>query len=1274
MKTPAIDIALTGQYIIEASAGTGKTWTLTGIILRLLIEEGRACDNILATTFTRSATADIQERIRKRLQEMYKLLQLSLQILEKIPDKGKYKTKEVADEQFQYFLDELNKNAELLNYTAELQDAVNFHLIQWIAKQTFYQNIEQEPKKIVDFRLALYRTKLAISQLNRLFIGTLDSLCQKLLREYNTEIGYQEEVKITNQYQSTIHQMIHDQLRAYRNDIFQREPKIYQLMQANNILAKAEDFLPSVEMALTFYHAKIDDIPVINPVKLEEIEQLIFQIIQRDDKDFEQYLEKKNRQGMNKTVDNYLDNWQMLENLLQQGVNALLQLSEKNDNKKDKRYAILENMAKAVEGGKLFNKGYEEIAEKFSVNPTVKNLAKLFKAKKDLENYLNYINQKFHYFICNYVRNNLAKHLELYNQTTFSLQLAKLNEVLLSNQGQALAQRIRHDYPIALIDESQDINTEQAILLQHLYLKKEPTHKEFLLLVGDPKQAIYGFRGGDVKNYNLLKKKFKNNVLQLKENYRSSAKLVHQLNQFFDVAEATTKITNDKTAAYFLGEEIFYQHIQATRLQSDLSFTKKTTIADPEEPAIFLLNICDNQENEQIDYTDAIVTEILTLLSDEYLYKNQSIKLNDIGILAYNNEELKKIEIKLQKHGINTLRSNNQNIFTETMAKDLISLMELMLNPFKIKYQKKFLLSHFFQLTLQQINELIETQTQYGLDINNIQKIIQQSSKLWQTKGFLPAVQWLLTQQSHPGKTFWQQLASHINGERLLVDLRQILDIISERGQGLGEYQLLAWIKTQQNQESKEKESWILQQPLPSEKGVQLMTIHKSKGLEFPIVFIVGLTTHKTNNYRNKKYQLYKYTDDSNSSSLLNRRLSVVQGTKENKAYYKNLSEQELEEEKLRQNYVALTRARDRLYIIKDTKKGELTYNTKYVLEKEVKKSLEVLSKDIQKNSLSNFIQKKPKNLKKQKTTSFSQIIKQNISSLPNTKITKNYSLNSTIKELQFQFEKGANAGTFLHKILEELMKVDMFLIEEDVVGINEWLPSNIWSSIIDKAVKEYQLSHEYLSQQDIHVAVQKKDLMEKQVKHIELAKWLFKIVKTPLKASQQSLFQIPVNKKLSELSFNMSVKRNFSLEKLNKLFDKVGISLNLQEDSFTEKSYYRYLRGEIDLVYQYEDKFYVVDYKSNFLGEDYIDYNEESLKTSMNEHHYWLQASLYQVALHQYLSLRLPNYDIHKNLGSVEYLFLRGIESKNTESGKLTWSPPSSLIFDLSELFSATR
>ncbi|MFZ3075381.1 MAG: UvrD-helicase domain-containing protein, partial [Psychrobacter glacincola] len=210
---PAVDVDLTGKHLIEASAGTGKTWTLTGIMLRLLIEARRAPEQIIATTFTRAAAAEMRQRIHDRLVDFYQLLQwvnnlsadisnkdsLYPNILQVTPETGK-DNKAGTDKSAQTDADEHNQDlaydkkgaaikrtqakkarenwlvdqAKYARLNGIMEDPINMHLIGYLLDHVYSYPMTE----------AIRRTALVLTTLDKLFVGTLDSLAQKWLTEY----------------------------------------------------------------------------------------------------------------------------------------------------------------------------------------------------------------------------------------------------------------------------------------------------------------------------------------------------------------------------------------------------------------------------------------------------------------------------------------------------------------------------------------------------------------------------------------------------------------------------------------------------------------------------------------------------------------------------------------------------------------------------------------------------------------------------------------------------------------------------------------------------------------------------------------------------------------------------------------------------------------------------------------------------------------------------------------------------------------------------------
>lgn len=1361
-NTPALSLPLTGRHLIEASAGTGKTWTLTGVVLRLIVEAGYPCEKIIATTFTKSASADMKQRIRERLQSFYHLLLMILehdwQFENSLSDFNKDddtpSTNAKKQQKFDEFWQQLSELAIQKQQQSHFEDKVNQYLLLKIAKKIFGLEVGEK----LDFSTAKQRTQRALNQLDKLFVGTLDSLCQKWLKEFASDTGYTD-IRISKDYTKQVGDMVHDQYRAflaYLENRYRTLPMLYDTIQ--NKLHDPVDYEKVVERALNFYTAQIDAMPEpeLN-FQFADFENLIERIVNFNDSEFEKYFDIDYRKsvGMNGNTTLY-KKFYLVQNMI-----AKMKILNKNQIFSwllagDDTIDFLQNIADCVENGKGFNanqkaKANYEIFINFAI---MKDLYALYQIRQHIFHYIGQLNAFFAQHIAQYVRHNLAKVLEKDGLTTFSLQLARLNQSLTGSQGENLVNHIRHAYPIALIDESQDINTEQALLIERLYLQDNSgrinTHKGFLLLVGDPKQAIYGFRGGDVYNYTTLKGLFPQKPYQLTENFRSSKDLIDSINQWYGVENVSDNI--DENHPSVLGEGIFYHKISASREEALLTDQSK----HKNLPTIYQLKADykqaitdDEQTNEQddkaidtVDFADIVTAQICLWFdkdNDEQLFfcktldngekQTQPLSLSDICILATKNVYLDKIEKQLNLHGIHTLRGGSQSIFADSMSQDILSLMAVLLQPYHQQKLRTLLLSSFFQMNLDEMNDLFSDMEKSAKFLDKIQQILIKAGEKWQQQSFLVAVQWLFQQKLDDNDTtIWQKLASHEKGERWLIDVRHLLDIINEyinhQNDKVGGYQLFDWFFEQVQE--KPKDDQFLQHRLTSETGVQLMTIHQSKGLEFPIVFVVGLTD---NLQKLSDPYLYLYTHSiNNSRALLNRRLSPVANLSDTD--FEQIEMNELYQEKLRLLYVALTRAKERVYVVTV---GQYNHHTTSPLrpfvkmienpKKEPQADLKNFELDTRldrvevvntanQNSLSNkiqFLQNNPKfkldieqlinennqkilnyqdyiaNIQHKKFkgvghTSFSTLLnftshqitqnEQDYDDVDNVLITspsKNEQL-----PIRFTFEKGTGAGTFLHKVLEELTSYQDKNQQQLQIFDSQSLPKR-WSIIIDRALRQQQLPTKYYSSLSASETIyQKSQILDEalQSEHLALANWLNEILYTPLQASGMRLIDIQPNHKLAEMGFNLSLSQQLVLNELNSLFAEHGIELNLQEKHKDE--IWQYLKGEIDLVYQSQNCYYIVDYKSNFLGERFDDYTPKYLKNAMDIHHYWLQASIYQVALHRFLKLRLKNYDIYQHLGKVEYAFIRGMSPNMVGCGSMVWQIPVELVLSLDKLFGA--
>ncbi|WP_201578030.1 UvrD-helicase domain-containing protein [Psychrobacter okhotskensis] len=1454
---PAVDVALTGKHLIEASAGTGKTWTLTGIVLRLLIEARRAPEQIIATTFTRAAAAEMRQRIHDRLVDFYQLLQwvnslnadtnnkesLYPNILQVMPESDKDRQADnssAASNAEAEKTDQLNQDlATDKQATTDKRKQAKKYREDWLVNQAKYARLDGIMKDPINLHLigylldhvysypmteAIRRTALVLTTLDKLFVGTLDSLAQKWLTEYSSETGHQQGMGIIED--SSIEQVtdsiIHDELRQFQSRLYHEEPKLYALMDQQGKLTAVSDHKKYVTRSLNFISAPIDEIRHEKSFDFVAYEKLIKEFSQLDLADIQPYLNPDYRkaQGFNGRS-NLTNQFDALIEVHQKIIEHQLAFTNYLNERENKILTALQDSRYPNEDGKIknFNKNKEKEHQTLFELETISKLMALLDMVDGLNQHILLVLSNLNRHIVLAVRDRLPVILEERGETTFSLQMVRLNQALTGRQGEKLARYIRHHYPVALIDESQDINGEQAIMIESIYLPKnkrkqsstKKSSQEFLLLVGDPKQAIYGFRGGDVANYNYMKAQFDKSALwTLDINRRSNAGVINALNCWFGMADATT---GENTLAQ-LGTGIYYQHIKAEKMDNQLSWFNESDKLDnvlvtevlSAQPVSVLHLPYDKDKELEYDEHEITARHIATLLNSGQTLKGKPIQPSDIGVLARAKKDLKRVEDELVKLNVPTLTTSDVSIFETIMAEDVAALLSAMLYPYRHDMINRVLTSHLYGLSIKTIKAMMTdhesgivegSNTALSSDSNSFNSkntaatdnkksyqdfitYLKEGAQRWQHFGILSALHYLLDKNPMQPQGVWQALAAHPEGDRHIMDLRHVMDIMAQYGIGMGEHELLAWFR--QHIDAAPSSDWAKQYPLPTESGVQLMTIHKSKGLEFPIVYVLGMGDASRKSGNKEDYGLYLYNAQQAPSALVQqsidnqamgnqRRFSPLQGSATVEDYYTNIETQEGFDEIRRLGYVAFTRASEQLYVVLRDPSNKTGFELKPVFywfdSEEPKFELPDRLKGIigmlrghevnefynnnratakagalTENESPNLIRPKTEPIKYDdfsevmKTnyfygwakTSFTALARQldestqtmavmderiddaididmpeaSISAVPslhnNDSLEQAGELHLKLEDdIRFTFVKGANAGTFLHEIFEKI----------------DFTNQSQWSQVIDRAISSYQLPLVYSSAETQSRRLQAKTQKQGDIdsfstdsfnlnsvdasKHEALMSWIEEVLDAPLLASKQPLRSIDAGQRFAELEFNMGLSENFKAQDITRLFQQYlpdetdkHVTLVAQNKAYL----YRYLRGEIDLVYEHAGKYYVVDYKSNFLGNSLSDYDENTLKQAMSKAGYWLQAAIYQVALHRFLAMRISNYagNEDKYLGAVEYVFLRGVydpnakaasnesqnanksdgsELKNNSSyGLVTWDIPIDFIKALDTLF----
>lgn len=1326
-NTPALNIPLEQVHLIEASAGTGKTWTLAALVVRLLLEGKRSCDQIIATTFTRAAAAEMRERIRARVDDTKRLIEKILLLAPKLKSP---ELTEVTDNAGAIFNHIKNELVSYPDYAKLLDDPLNTYIITYLLTEQFTQLNEKDPsKKLKKIGLDWARKQLELTliQLDRMFVGTLDSLCQKILREFAFDLlleqGQGKPLALTESNDNTTHDLIHDAIRIWRTEQHANNPQLMTLLAESNKLKDIDNLTKQVNKATNFIAESL--LPTNTVVmKLDKVDSLINQLKRADDTELMQFLNPdgmyhKNLYG-GRALKNNGKNWHLLKLKLIQHTSSFYAYCGIHSSE----YKLLEGIAYKTETN--FSSKNKDKQAIFDALPIVTLLYKIAEELNNIAQAVDALTEHRNYFVCRYVRENLPKVLEDQGKTTFALQLRQLNGALEKDTEKSLAKQIRYRYPVALIDEFQDVNADQAGMIYHIYqegekgklLDEKILKRGCLLLVGDPKQSIYGFRGGDIHNYQKIKKTIPpKHHHTLDTNRRSQATLINSLNHLFGAKQD------------FL-EEVTYQPVKP--------FGVEAVLLDAEGKALegLLRHIAVSEQksltddNAKLTTVTVLAQKIAELLATHKLKtKNGNIRAlqaDDIAVLFKSRYNVMGLDKQLQQHGIATFKGADDSVFSGQMASDIASIMSAMLNPHHLGTVHLALVSLVFGFNQQDLELLANdhaTKPKHwhvdlpSYDFASLQFAFSEAGKTWQKFGFLAGWQALADEFQ-----LWQRLADHKDGERYLIDIRHLLEIIQTQAinanrmlQGhlqqiqednkLQEQSLFTWFLQQLNEQP--TDDWALERRLPSASGVQVMSIHKSKGLEFPVVFVVGVDS---NTKQAKKLDDIFLTVNEATNEIC---LTAEAGSDNENIKADNARRKA---EDIRVTYVAFTRPSQILYVVtNDTLENSVTKTTQakgfeikqnplshwlinegdyqqqvaraftqdYVdLSMNIKISDNPIESDLSDSQEDSAPLSKPRqtHFKTWRATSFSALARDlhndhtdktnNDSQVTNE---TDYVMEGLLEEnqyadvmvdeakansimhldainvnpIRFQFPRGANPGSFLHKVFEKL----------------DFTHADSWQWLIPSIAEQFGIANEFSRYGNVF----------DEQSQTAVQTWIKEVLYTPL-SSGVRLVDISQNQRLPEMSFNLGLGANFSTAELTDYLKHANFDMVLPPQT----KLFRFLKGEIDLVYEHHGKYFVLDYKSNHLGDALENYNQDAMADAMNHAGYWLQATIYMLALHRYLKVRLPNYAPETHLGGVEYAFIRGMhpnsieqtDGKSLATGVISWYPTAEFMMGLDEVF----
>ncbi|EHU3239629.1 UvrD-helicase domain-containing protein [Acinetobacter baumannii] len=1209
---PIIDIEFSGLHLIEASAGTGKTYTLSSLMVRIFLEKYLP-GQVIATTFTRAAAAELKSRIRARLVETHRYLDAKRSLTEK----------------------------EILLQAEQESDLLLQHVLKHFATRIAY---------------ACERLKLVIDQLDELFVGTLDSFSQKLLREFAFESGKIERAQITDDAKIYSRQLIHDVLREW----IQSQPQtVIDALYLAGELKSVDSFVKLVEDSLNFSsaHFKLPEKPTIQFEQLAQLKQLAAEIdisllepyYSLDGDHYKHVSGTIFRNGaFNKLFSEYLP--QLLQVLKQS--DSILVFDGSLAVHRELVFKFLGQLADQ----KVFKKCPAEISDGFYQHPCIEQIQQLFGVLKNYAEQFDQLHIYLKAYLCVEVKKRLPQVLQNKGETTFSQQIRTLSEALKGEQGQRFAVFVQARYPLILVDEFQDTNQDQDDMLASIWRHPERYQKGCMIMVGDRKQAIYGFRGGDMLT-------FLNAYKDIQAKHGREYKLIHNHRSVADLVEVVDALFQRQID---FGEQVQYDPIRAGTRPHPVLIDQN----QPNPHPLRWLMLKDKETEAQ-----QVAWKICDLLNQSHagqLYfqkdaQTQTLNEDDIAVLSRNHDGLDKVQFELERLGIRVNRPSKRSVFDCTIAQDVGALITAILHPYDEAKVKRALIGRLFAMDLKQLLQLEQTAEGLSQFMTGFDAI----RELWSAQGFLVAWQQCLNQFG-----IWKNLVAvqSKDNERVVVNLRHLTEILSQHSEKYqGAQNLYHWY-LKQLQSPLDRE-WELERRLSSEAGVQLMTIHQSKGLEFKIVFLLGADKPFRENNKTLNFSTQDITVPESAQTLTQRVVAIADKTYLNETELKQHEERALAEQN-RLWYVALTRASHRVYALLQDTDGKSVSGLAFWKNRAEPFQHRCCTDEIileqppaarHLNQHINIIEIQAQHFPDQRfysrgKTSFSYLA-QHLRHKVGTDLLASQSHEAVLAEdeldqvisveapaaqpiswIKSNFPRGTLAGNFLHEIFEH---IDFQCSDEWVSEIRRRF-KNDYSSLWQDLLIKYQES--FPEEQEAEYSL-----------YHAVAEWLQEILSTPLYQGFR-LNQLQPEHYLSECPFYLALSdRVLAMKRIQQLFAEYGMEM----PELLEARSARYLNGSIDLVYFDGQRYHIADYKSNYLGENLADYSVESIAQSMSLASYWLQAGLYLVALHRYLKVKMQNYDIEQHLGGATYLYLRGMNGE-AEQGYYYWQPSTEFVLRL--------
>ena len=1242
-----------GTTVVEASAGTGKTYCLTGLVLRLLLERRVSeVSELLVVTFTRAATQELVERLRGALT-------LTCRLLAGEVDAGS------QDPFFRHLAESYRDDGEALAVARE-----------------------------------------ALVRFDDLPVSTIHGFCLRVLGDSAFESGEPFDGELVENATP----MLLEAARDVWRDLLYETPGIVTTVVAEAGLTP-ESFLADYELSQR--HPHTDILPPATD------------------------LEAATRR-LGRAHDTLRDGWDpaALRMLLEPrrflrgsyfagALGARLRAAEAFTASGDPAglKAVLE-----LAGDRLEDSLFKRDRAGVNRHPQIVACTAFAAATSEFRHALR----------CRFVA-DVARRFEADKRSeliwTYDDLLRRLRRVLDDpRRGRALIRAVRRRYRAALIDEFQDTDLIQYQIFRRLF-RRGP-----LVLIGDPKQAIYRFRGADVFAY-LEARDDADRVYTLAHNWRAERPLVEAVNAVFSRSAAGRP---------FVFEQIAFEPAVAAR---------RSASAAGDRPPLQWIWVprLRNRELTRTAIEDAVAGEIARLLAAASPQRGADgtyLAPDDVAVLVRTNEQAASLQSALRAAGIPSVIGRSGNIFHSEEMADLETLLRAIADPADGSRLRAACATRVWGADAREVRGL-GTEEQTERQTRRLERFAA-FRRDWRRRGFMPMIQQLLAERG-----VRRRLRTALAGERRLTNLSHATEVLhrAERKRHLSPAALLDWLAAERSRETDAAASASLRDDLElrletDAAAVQIVTVHRSKGLEYEIVFCPYLWQARA---AAEPVEAHIASDRGESRLVLDYGSEALE-------HHRSQAEAERLSEEARLTYVALTRARRRCYVVWGDvpgAHGPADSGLGYLLHRgagPIPGHLAAFGAPADAGKLAEQAMAAVKAGRDRWYRELGRLIAAHagVMELRSTEdlsapaggprsgrehhgelrprpfrgssIPRSWSLESfsslsragqtedagdrlptareahdvhdpampealrpplppgRIEEIppgpplpeaetgeisppagdwpMLAFARGRSAGSCLHRVLE---LCDFARLDDAETGEpnGKGRLDDETEQLIAESLRRFGLDDPRRHGPAATGAAAGFDPAG------AVREMLRRLAAAPLPGSGVALGTVPRSDWLVEWKFTMPLGR-VTPQRLARVFGdhgrgRVAAEVPARLETLGRSEVRGYLSGFVDAVFEHQGQWFLVDWKSNDLGPSLAAYGTDGLWQAMSHHHYVLQYHLYLLALHRFLSRRLDGYDYRRHVAGAFYVFLRGLEHQPPAApGATGWyvdRPPMALI-----------